>query len=495
MLLSLIIFSFLICNLSNASLITKVNPEFSQNIITKVDPEFSQNNSSQNLLNNQKMKKYELVHFVSSLNKISHPPIVFLESNFIESDSFLNNLIRILNEDYDYDPVVSYFNSINELLEDFSEFSKSFCLDVMYSLKKHGGFLLKEKQEQEKEKEPLVKEDKFNVERGGAFLFAAAAAIMSGDIIAPVSVFMTDDKVLNKQQTQLLGDDFSYSKVYCINTFSLVFAFTSNKQRDDKQRDNKQLDNKQSVTIYGDKIPYEYFIQHISLLKERMKNIDNDNDTDRSVLLENIAEQLEALKIVATKLDQLVVFELHDKLTNMIQLGATFPKIQKYLSSKVSQLVNLKQDLLEKDFPISNAEVSKLARLNAVKRELNALKHADQMINVKQASDQRVTRNVLQNELNENEFATWSKLYVYGPLKRTTSLITRAAMALPEGVAVGGLQGVYDFIGSLSTIFFGSPVTTTVITIGGLAVVYSSVSTVFCSIFKGTKVFSYAYAL
>ena len=36
------------------------NPEFSKNIniITKVDPEISQNNSSLNLLNNQKMKKY-----------------------------------------------------------------------------------------------------------------------------------------------------------------------------------------------------------------------------------------------------------------------------------------------------------------------------------------------------------------------------------------------------------------------------------------------------
>ena len=145
----LLILLFCVFNFSNASLITKVDPEFSKNIniITKVDPEISQNNSSLNLLNNQKMKKYELVHFVSSLNKMSHPPIVFLESNFIKPDSFLNNLIRILNEDYDYDPVDSYFNSINELLEDFSEFSKSFCLDVMYSLKKHGGFLLKEEEE------------------------------------------------------------------------------------------------------------------------------------------------------------------------------------------------------------------------------------------------------------------------------------------------------------------------------------------------------------
>jgi len=217
--------------------------------------------------------------------------------------------------------------------------------------------------------------------------------------------------------------------------------------------------------------------------------------TSSSILLENILEQLEALKIVATKLDQLVVFELHGKLTNMIELGASFPKIQKYISSKVSELVVLKQDLFEKDFPISNAEVSKLARLNAVKRDLERIKHADQMTNVKQASDQRVTRNVLQHELNENEFATWSKLYVYGPLKRTTSLITRAVISLPEGVAVGGLQGVYDFIGSIFNIFVGSPVTTIVITIGGLAVVYSSISTIFCSVynfvswifFKGTK--------
>jgi hypothetical protein len=495
MLLSLL-FCVLIFNLSNASLITKVDPEFSKNIniITKVDPEISQNNSSLNLLNNQKMKKYELVHFVSSLNKMSHPPIVFLESNFIKPDSFLNNLNRILNEDYDYDPVDSYFNSINELLEDFSEFSKSFCLDVMYSLKKHGGFLLKEEEEEEEEK-PLVEKEKSNVERGGAFLFAAAAAIMSGDIVAPVSVFLNDETAAKVIPSKPLDDDFSYSKVYCINTFSLFFAFTSDKQRDNQQNDNRddnqQNDNRDdnqqsSVTIYGDKIPYEYFIKHISLLKERIKAIDsdNDNDTDRSVFLENIAEQLEALKIVVSKLDQLVVFELHGKLTNMIELGASFPKIQKYISNKVSELVDLKQDLLAKDFPISNAEVSKLARLNAVKRDLERIKHADQMINVKQASDQRVTKNVLQNELNENEFATWSKLYVYGPLKRTTSLITRAVISLPEGVAVGGLQGVYDFIGSIFNIFVGSPVTTGLIIVISLAVVYSSVSTIFCSVYN-----------
>jgi hypothetical protein len=221
----------------------------------------------------------------------------------------------------------------------------------------------------------------------------------------------------------------------------------------------------------------------VNLLEERIKDYDNDNDTDSSVFLENIVEQLEALKIVVSKLDELVVLELYDKLTNMIELGASFPKIQKYLSNKVSELVVLKQDLLLKDFPISNADVSELARLNAVKRDLERIKHTDQMTNVKQVSDQRVTRNVLQHELNENEFATWAILYVYGPLKRTSTLITRAVVSLPEGVAVGGLQGVYDFIGSISIIFFGSPLTSTVIIIGGLALIYSSVSTIACSVF------------
>jgi hypothetical protein len=79
----------------------------------------------------------------------------------------------------------------------------------------------------------------------------------------------------------------------------------------------------------------------------------------------------------------------------------------------------------------------------------------------------------------DNEFEAFALLHVYGPLKRTTKLITRAVIALPEGVTVGGLQGIYDFLGSIWTIFSGSPVTTGFITIGGLAVIYSSVANIF----------------
>jgi len=449
--------------LTKGSLITKVE---NKNVI-----HHNSNSSLNSSFNDRNMKKYELVSFVSSLNKMSHPTIHFLETTIAKSNSFFKSLALLLNEDHAHDHdhgFNAYFTLINNELEDFSEHCKLYCLDVMHSAKKHGVFSVKEKN--------VETEKKTNVEKGGAFLFAAAAAFVSGDIVAPVSVFLTDDKVL-KQIDKPLDVDFTYSKIYCINSFSLFFALESDKQSDNKQSDNKQ----KSITIVGDKIPYEYLLEHISSLKEQIATNNNEKD---SVFLENILEQLEALKIVVTKLDELVVFELHDKLTNMIKEGSSFSKIQKYISKKVSELVELKQDLLSKDFPISNADVSELARLNAVKRELNALKHADQLTNTRQHSEQRVTKNVLQHELNENEFTAWATLYVYGPLKRTTSLIVRAVVSLPHGIAVGGLHGIYDFLGSLFQIFAGSPVTTGLIIVISLAVVYSSISTVFCSVYN-----------
>jgi hypothetical protein len=204
-----------------------------------------------------------------------------------------------------------------------------------------------------------------------------------------------------------------------------------------------------------------------------------------SVFMENVFEQLEALKMMASKLEQLIVFELHDKLTSLIKEGNSFSKIQKYISKKVSELVFLKHGLeKEKDFPILKANYKEESRLNALKREINALKHADTLLNTKFVSDQKVTKNVLQNELNDNEFEAFANLYVYGPLKRTTKLITRAVIALPEGVTVGGLQGIYDFLGSICNIFTGSPVTSTVIIIGGLAVIYSSIANIFSIVFN-----------
>jgi hypothetical protein len=211
-------------------------------------------------------------------------------------------------------------------------------------------------------------------------------------------------------------------------------------------------------------------------------NIENENE-NKDMILDNLSQQLEALKLVIIKLEQLIVFEIYDKLTNLVKNDLPLPKIQNYISKKVSELVVLKQGLV-KDFPILQADVSAAGRLNTVKRDLEQIKHADHLSSISAVSDQRVTENVLLDELRNNEFTTWATLYIYSPLKRSTTMITRAVIAVPEGVAVGGLQGIYDFLFSFFQIFSFNPVTTCVITIVGLSIIYASVSTVFCYVYN-----------
>ena len=480
-----ILFSILyFTQLANGSMITKVDLKIGKNIIQYTDQltNYSINDIfSQSSL---KLDKYELIGFVSSLNKLSHLPINFYNvvENFKDkSDTFFKGLITILYEDQE--PNDTYFTSVNDQLHDFSEYCQTYCLDVMYSANKYGIFSRDLPKDLSQVKENNIPLNTHSY-KGPAFLFASLSAFVSGDLVAPVSVLLTDDKV---DQTVSIGPIllFDYSKVYCINSFSLFFAFESDKQRE-KQRDKQRDDKQQSLTIVGDKIPFEYFLQFLTEMQNHLSK-----DLSKDLFKDNLLQQLEALKLVIIKLEQLIVFEIYDKLTNLVKNDLPFPKIKNYISKKVSELVILKQSLV-KDFPILKADVSELIRLNSVKRELNQIKHTDYLSSISAVSDQQVAKNVLLDELNENEFTTWATLYVYGPLKRTSSMIVRAAMALPEGVAVGGLQGIYDFLLSLFNIFSFNPVTSVFIAVLSLAVIYSSVSTfvswLFFPFFKGTKV-------
>lgn len=454
----------------DASLITKVDLE--QNIIQYTN--YSSFNSINDVfsLSSLKLDKYELVSFVSSLNKLSHLPINFytvIIKYKVQSDTFFKGLITILYEDQD--PVDTYFTSVNDLLHDFSEYCQSYCLDIMHSSNKYGVFsksgdLSKEK-DLPKAKDNNILLNTHSYKTGTAFFFASLSAFVSGDLVAPVSVLLSgSDKSFSK--TVPLDPDllFEYSKVYCINSFSLFFAFESDKQRLEQQ----------SLTIYGDKIPYEYFLKFLIEMQDNIK------DENKDIILDNLSQQLQALKLVIIKLEQLIVFEIYDKLTNLIKNDLPLPKIQNYISKKVSELVVLKQSLV-KDFPILKADVSELARLNTVKRELEQIKHANHLSSISATSHQHVAENVLLDELRNNEFTTWSKLYILSPLKRCVTMITRAVIAVPEGVAVGGLQGIYDFLLTIFQIFSFNPFTTCVITVISLSLIYASVSTVVCSVY------------
>jgi hypothetical protein len=487
MLLNILFSIFYFIQFVNGSMITKVDHE--QNII---EYSYLTNHSSFNLmdvfsLSSLKLDKYELISFVSSLNKLSHLPIDFytvIIKYRDRSDTFFKGLITILYED---DPVDAYFTSINDLLHDFSEYCQSYCLDVMHSSKKYGVFSKGFFKAGDLSKDlPKVKDNNILLnthsgKKSTAFFFASLSAFVSGDIVAPVSVLLSDDDdegPLSKTVDLDLDPDllFDYSKVYCINSFSLFFAFESNKQRDNKQT---------SLTIVGDKIPYEYFLKFLSEMQDNIENDikDENKDLSKDIILDDLLQQLQALKLVIIKLEQVIVFEIYDKLTNLVKNDLPLPKIQNYLSKKVSELVILKQSLV-KDFPILKADVAELERLNAVKRELEQIKHANHLSSMSATSHQHVAENVLLDELRNNEFTTWATLHVYSPLKRSTSMITRAVIAVPEGVAVGGLQGIYDFLLTIFQIFSFNPITTCVITIVGLSFIYASVSTVVIIIYN-----------
>ena len=476
---------------TNASLITKT---YYYTHIVNINTNTTQNYSLNDVfslknINSVKMQKHELIGFVSLLNKHAHSPINLFNVVTDYSPSFFDfytSMQMILHEDYSQFSIVdNYFNSVNEQLDAFSEHSKSYCLDATKSAIKYFGFPQENTlNDSSKKGEEHSVRKKTNIKR--AFLFAtAAAAFATGDIVTPASVVadMFNDKKTNanlnanQNQNQNLSimsfDAFlTYSRLYCMNTFSLQFA----------------LDTNDELTIVGDKISYDYFITFMSYIQDGLVF---DKDVVGPSTLKNVWEQLEALKRVASRLDEIVAYELYDKIYDISRARFNpFFKLKTYISSKLADIDRLK-NMLDSDFPISKLDLLEQVRLNAATRLINAQikeeafkKHADELSNTRSESDQRVTKNTLLNELNSNEFEAYALLHVYGPLKRTTKLITRAIIVLPEGVAVGGLQGIYDFLGSISTIFFGNPVTSTVITIVGLAFIYSSVANILGSIYN-----------
>jgi len=451
--------------------------------------------------NSFKMQKNELIGFVSSLNKHAHSPINFINviTNYNPSlFDFYTNMQMILYEDYDQSAFIdNYFNSVNEQLDTFSDYTKAYCLDTTTSVLKYFGFLEDSSPLVSAEKGPKVEENnihtKTKVKR--AFLFAtAAAAFATGDIVTPVTVaadMLSDASPkekpnakanLSQNLTMMSQDTFlTYSKLFCINTFSLQFS----------------LDTNNELTIVGDKINYDYFIDFTNYIQDRLAYIQDKLASNKDVSdkdlsgPKNIWEQVEALKRVAIKMDELVVYELYDRVYDISRSRHNpFSKLKSYISSKLRDIDRLK-NFLEADFPITKLDLLEQVRLNTATRLINAQikeevfkKHADELSNVRQESDQRVSKNTLQNELNANEFDAFASLYVYGPLKRTTGLLTRAVIALPEGITVGGLHGIYDFLGSIYNIFSGSPVTTGFITVISLAVIYSSVANIFSIVFN-----------
>ena len=470
------------------------------------------------LSNENHLEKYELVAFVSLLPKFASPSIPFkhiinqINNYKIRSETFYTGLLSILYEEYDAANLIAHFvHSVNNELQEFSEFTKSYCLDAVASIKQTGlfdtfdvdGYLRLKSGADNDENSHMAKEYNLFKQTNPAFIFSLGAAFLSGDFVTPFSIAADKlyslnaaesaaqakaESATNKKAKKNISKYDSdmwlvYSKLYCINTFSLSLVFI-----DDR------------LTIVGDKIPYEYFHTFISAVQYNIeqhillgaKSKDRYGSKDKSStkynfktgILENVWQQLEAIKIVADKIEDLVVFEMFGKISDIVYGSFLNPiaVTKSYVSRKMLELEQIK-GILKKDFPILKKEVETMERMNSVLRQISDHIKAEKLLENNRklndtifASEQRVNVNKVMNDIKNMEFEAMATFYVYGPLKRLTKLATRTVTALPEGLAAGGLQGIYEFIGSVSSIFFGSPVISMFLTIVGLSIVYSTVA-------------------
>jgi hypothetical protein len=317
-----------------------------------------------------------------------------------------------------------------------------------------------------------------------AVIISTTAGFFSGDYITPLSVasellFDNEDAKKTEHKSKKINVSdigkisreiwLSYSKMYCINSFSVSFQYVD-----------------EHIKIIGDKVPYEFMKNFLSIVQHNIEKKIVGLDTEIVVkkrILENLIQKMEALKIVTTKMEEIVLFDLYENMVRIVdtQLPNSIDTIMLYIESKISELDKIKE-LLIIDFPITQLEVREQQRLNRVSKKINDnIKIEVEMENEEKLSDtiftaeQEVRKNKVLNDLKTMEFDAFTKLYIYGPIKRTGILISMSFLALPEGLAVGGLQGVYGFIKNISAIVFFNPITSLIVIFTGLTVIYVTV--------------------
>lgn len=201
-------------------------------------------------------------------------------------------------------------------------------------------------------------------------------------------------------------------------------------------------------------------------------------------ILENLLQRIEAIKLVSNKMEKLVLFDLYVNLVNIVEMPFTdsLDIIMNYIETNVNELFKL-QELLVMDFPITQMQVKEQQQINLATKKINehikieiANENAEDLADTMFTSEQQNLKNKALNDIQTLEFDVFTKLYIYGPLKRTGILVSKTILALPQGIAVGGIKGVYAFFDDISGIVFFNPITSVTIIFIGLNILYAMAS-------------------
>jgi hypothetical protein len=139
-------------------------------------------------------------------------------------------------------------------------------------------------------------------------------------------------------------------------------------------------------------------------------------------------------------------------------------------------------ELAEIDFPITYTEIKEQQHINVVLNQIMdhimsevARENKLKQDHIRFTSEQQIRFSKVLNDVKILEYEVWIDLYIFSPLKRTGALVSKAIISLPEGITIGGIQGIYILLQNIVNIFIYNPITTVIIIFISFTIVYTTV--------------------
>jgi hypothetical protein len=424
--------------------------------------------------------KQDLITFVSLLPKFAHQPILVdylldkYNSYIYQMETFYTGLFSILHEDHDAETIMIHFiDNINKKLHNFSDTCKTFCLKVISNANEKRIFENFSVIRLNNRNFPPNTKEKKNTKYSTSDIFVSAtASFATGDFITPITIltdylFNTDNDKKTETPQKDIDMWLTYSKLYCVNTFTIQINYHHN-----------------HIYIIGDKIPYEYTTNFISIIQyniqKQLTKFSKDSIQARS--LENLMQQFQVIKLMVYKIEEKIVLDLYDKLTNIMETTFINPFItfKEYIDQLIIELYDVIK-ITEYDFPMTYIELKEQQRITLILNQIMdhikaevARENKLKQDNIRFAAEQRVNFSKVLDDTKIMEFEVWVDLYIYSPLKRTGVLFSKAIISIPEGITLGGIQGVYIFLQNMVSIFIYNPLTTSIIVFITFTIVYTT---------------------
>jgi hypothetical protein len=234
-----------------------------------------------------------------------------------------------------------------------------------------------------------------------------------------------------------------YSKLYCSYGFNLKLELNTDKM------------NETNIKIVGDKVPYEFLLKFIKLLrnnidyKMRTLFVDKSQDSRRIMpFLSSLNQRLGILQLVVTNNDDLVNYFGHNKIFDIVNQGSSMNDFEDYFSSQISRLKELLKQLGE-TYPLFNAQQERereiaLASIaqQVLEQEIKDITANGTSFIERQKAERSAKQNIEWYKSMQSYWGSWGEI-----AKNATSEMTEFTVkTFGDTVVIGPLRGLLQVL-------------------------------------------------